>query len=434
MANFVFAILLLAFCLLGIVLRKIYYYLPAKELKRQAEGGDKLARTLWRAVAYDSSLRVLLWLWIGLSAAGGFVLLARVAPWFIALAATALLLWIAFGWFPRRSQVSGAEAKITMWLTPGIAWMLNYLHPVFDHTLAHLARKYPDGQHTNLYETGDLLEMIDRQASQSDNRISKTDLQRVKQVLTAHQYKVSDVLTPQREVKTVSDGDTVGLVLLDELHDSGQSSFPVRKGKTDKIIGTLYLRDLNLKTEGRVSDYMVADVRYLHEDDSLLQALQAFFSTKHQLFVVVNSFEEYVGVVTLEHIMQQLAGEVQVDDFDEHHDLAAVANKHAHDDDEPVAIEAMPEPVEVEAPAATVDVAEPEPEAELVTEDTVPATTAASEDPEIEAISMEDEAGEVTVEPVASDDPGSLAALDLPDEDEAPSPKKSKSKTPETDS
>ena len=432
MGNFVLALLLLAICLLGVAMRKIYFYLPPKELKHQAESGDALARSLWRAVSYDTSLQALLWLWIGLTAAGGFVLLTKDAPWPIAFIGIALLLWVSFAWFPQRTKVSGIEAKIASLLTPGIAWLLGHAHPILDHSLGHLVRHYSHDGHTNLFDNEDFVDLVKRQAHQTDSRISPAELQRVQQALTAHKYKVRDALTPRVNVKSVSDADTIGLVLLDELHASEQSAFPVVKGKTDKIVGALYLDDLNLKTEGKVRDYMQADVRYLHEDDSLTQALQAFFKTKQQLFVVVNSFEEYVGVLSLEQLMQHLIGKIPADSFDQHADLAAVANKHAHDDDEPELVE--PEPEEAVIPESTEGITEPEPETELVTEESEDTSSPELEseadieeddqkpEPEEEASSEESADDFAAVEEIDDEpepaNPDELAALDLPDDDD----------------
>ena len=461
MLGFLSAALLLLVALTAITLRKTYYYLPPKELKRQAEAGDNLAATLYRAVAYGNSLRALLWLIIGLSSAGGFLVLAAIAPPLLGLLLIASLLWLAFSWLPN-TRVTAVGARLASWLTPAIAWLLTYLHPVLSRLVEPMYRHY-QADHTRLYDADDLLELVERQSTQGDNRMSPDQLEAVKRTLTAHQYKVADVMRPRSQVKSISDSDTISLVLLDELHASGQSSFPVRQGRSDKIIGSLYLHDLNLKTEGSVRDYMHKDVRYLHEDDTLMQALQAFYKTKQQLFVVVNSFEEYVGIATLENIMQQLTGETKADDFDQHGDMAAVANKHAHDDD-PLPETEEPEPeiaeepvVEDEAePEAAAEEPESEPkeaedgddefEAVIDESDGPPLEPETKEPSEVESLSMEDET-ESADEPL-TENPDELAALDLPDETaeddvvgshvdfEKPKTKKAKkptAKTPESD-
>ena len=71
------AITLLLLAVIGVVARKTYFYLPLRELKRQAEKRDPLATQLYRAAAYGNSLKALLWLYIGLTTAAGIIVLAR---------------------------------------------------------------------------------------------------------------------------------------------------------------------------------------------------------------------------------------------------------------------------------------------------------------------------------------------------------------------
>jgi CBS domain containing-hemolysin-like protein len=70
----------------------------------------------------------------------------------------------------------------------------------------------------------------------------------------------------------------------------------------------------------------------VHEDFTLYQALQAFLKTKHHLFLVVNSFEELVGILTIEDVLEQMIGKPIVDEFDRYDDLRAVAAAAAHKD------------------------------------------------------------------------------------------------------
>src|SRR5947208_1342595 len=126
--NFIIATVLLLLALAGIVVRKTYYSLPAHELKRQAEKNDQLATQLSRAVAYGSSLRTLLWLYIGLTTAASIIILARLMPVWLSLLVVGPLLWAAFSWLPA-SRVGSFGTRLTVMVTPAIVWILNYLHP-----------------------------------------------------------------------------------------------------------------------------------------------------------------------------------------------------------------------------------------------------------------------------------------------------------------
>ncbi len=77
-------------------------------------------------------------------------------------------------------------------------------------------------------------------------------------------------------VKAVATDEPLGPVIMDELHASGFSRFPVFSGTPDAIVGTLYLRDLVQATHGgTIAKLMKPGVAYIHEDQSLHDALQA---------------------------------------------------------------------------------------------------------------------------------------------------------------
>ena len=95
MTNYILAIILLMLALAGVVIRKTYFYIPPRELKRRAEKHDEVAAQLYRAVAYGNSLRSLLWLYIGLVSAASLIVLARQLPVWVSILIVGPLLWIA---------------------------------------------------------------------------------------------------------------------------------------------------------------------------------------------------------------------------------------------------------------------------------------------------------------------------------------------------
>src|SRR6185312_2336387 len=151
MNDIIYAVILLLLAFIGIVLRKTYFRLPVRELKRRAEHHDAAAGTLYRAVAYGNSLRGLLWLYIGLTAAGGLVLLARGLNVWISLLIVGPLLWIAFSLLPA-SRTSKFGTWLTVMFTPLIAWLLNYLHPFLDRGTDAVEHRYTAPAHTKLFE------------------------------------------------------------------------------------------------------------------------------------------------------------------------------------------------------------------------------------------------------------------------------------------
>jgi CBS domain containing-hemolysin-like protein len=327
MTNIIIAIVLLLLALAGIVVRKTYYYLPARELKRQAENHDRLAARLYRAVAYGNSLRSLLWLYIGLATAASLVFLARQLPVWVSLLVVGPLLWIAFSLVPA-TRVTKLGIRLTTFVTPPIAWLLNYLHPLLSRSADVVERRYTAPAHTGLFERGDLLDLIKRQQQQPDSRLTDEELEIVKHTLGFGDHKVADVMTSRKRIKTVLADDTVGPILIDEVHKSGQGQALVRESRKGPFVGTLAFKQLDLQSTGQVKDIMETPIYYLHSNDPLNQALHALFVTNCSLFVVVNSFEEYVGILTIENVLQQLLGHAPRDDFDQYADIEAVAARH----------------------------------------------------------------------------------------------------------
>jgi CBS domain containing-hemolysin-like protein len=327
MTNSIVGIIFLVLALLGIVLRKTYFSVPLNELKRRARKHDSHAEQLYRAAAYGNSLRSLLWLYIGLTSAVSVILLARVLPVWLGILIVGPLLWIVF-WLVPASRTSRLGIWLTRIATPFIARLLNYLHPVLNRGADFVEQHYVAPKHTGLYERDDLLELIRDQQNQPDSRISKEELEIVERTLKFSNYTVSDILTPRVRVKTVLTSDVIGPVLIDELHKNAQDHVLVRESKKGPFVGTLAYTKLNIKSSGQVGNSMDSTVYYLHENDTLSEALHAFFETNYPLFVVVNSFEEYIGIVSVKSILHKLLGHIPGDDFDQYTNSIAVAARH----------------------------------------------------------------------------------------------------------
>ncbi len=328
-------------------LQKIYHRVPAKELKRQARAGDKMARQLYSVVAFGPSLDIFLWLCIGLLSSILFVLLAVTLPWPLAIMGCLILVWVGFAWMPV-GNISKYTLRAAQYVTPIVHWILEHAQPILVRA-AELGDRYAHvNVHTGLYTNEDIIDLIDKQKVQSDNRITEQELYIVKHALKFGNKTVADVMTPRRMLKTVSPEDTIGPILMGELHKSGHSRFPVQD-KEKGIIGILYMRDmLRAKAGGLVKNTMRPDVFYVNETKELGHVLDAFIKTKHHLFIVVNEFEEIVGVITIEDVLEQIIGKQIVDEFDQYEDLRAVAQVHAQKDR--AKHQTDPEPLETKQP------------------------------------------------------------------------------------
>lgn len=319
----------LFFAVLATILLALYRVLghvSPKELKRRARQGDEVAALLYRSVSYGLSTKLLLGGLAVLCAYGACVCLIQALDMWLAL--PVLVVVAIAGWFVTESN-DGAT-KISLWAakqsSPALAWVLERLHPVFDRLSRAVRKLFPIHFHSGLYEKSDLVDLLAKQKTQVDNRIALGEIDLLSHALTFGDKTVAEALVPKRVVKSVAVDEAVGPVLMGELHTSGHSRFPVYETKKDNVVGVLYLHDLvSTAHSGVVRDIMRRKLTYVHEDFTLYQTLQAFIKTKQHLFIVVNSFEEYVGIITIEDVLERVIGKLIVDEFDHYDDLRAVA-------------------------------------------------------------------------------------------------------------
>ena len=183
-----------------------------------------------------------------------------------------------------------------------------------------------EGRDTAATSKAELSYIIERSAAV----LSRDELLRVQAGLALDTHSVEDVMTPVSVVDVIDMHESLGPLVLDSLHKTGHSRFPVVDKDVHHVVGILYLHDIiNLKSaKSTVKEAMDPRVHYIHEKQSLERALHGFLKTHRHLFVVVNDYRETVGVVTLEDVLETLLGKKIVDEFDQYDDLRAVAESN----------------------------------------------------------------------------------------------------------
>lgn len=164
----------------------------------------------------------------------------------------------------------------------------------------------------------------------ADTDLSVDELRIIRHSLAFGEKSVHDIMTPRSVIVLARENDTLSPVLLDELHKSGHSRFPVLATDADHAVGILYTKDLHdLKRSLRVGDLMHTPVHYVNENRELDHVLQAFIRTKQHLFLVVNEFAEITGLVTIEDVVEQILGKPIIDEFDRYDSMRDVAAARA---------------------------------------------------------------------------------------------------------
>lgn len=145
-------------------------------------------------------------------------------------------------------------------------------------------------------------------------------------VFDLHRMRVREIMVPRPRITCLPLTTELSALLAQVVEDQ-HSRIPIYEGSPDRILGILYTKDLLrvILERSRQSLAMDAplDLRaLLHqpmivpETMSLMQVLKESRRRKNQMALVVDEFGTFVGLVTIEDVLEQIVGEIQ-DEYDQ---------------------------------------------------------------------------------------------------------------------
>ncbi len=210
-------------------------------------------------------------------------------------------------------------------------WYETYERKIVHFTIKHdkifrFLRKVPfDFGGTTSIASREEFEYI---VSSSQNILTSNEKKIISNGLKFSTKRVRDIMTPRNVVETIGYDEIIGPLMLDDLHKTGHSRFPVVDKDIDHVVGVLHIRELLTLTDKEThtaGDAMEKVVYYIDENQSLDRALAAFLKTRHHLFVVINDYRETVGILTLEDVIENMIGRRISDEYDVNENMRAFA-------------------------------------------------------------------------------------------------------------
>lgn len=299
----------------------------SSELKRRVEGGDQVARyEVWRQAQLGrvNGLKHLLESLLTVALVG--IAIELLGVWLGGI--------VAFVAFALSDAVAGAI---------GLAKLANRIFSKHEPGVlkkiegAAWLGLFGSAEKARAIRVGSREELAELVAHISPQILSRDDRTTLLAELEFADKTVADIMTPRSMIDSVAVDDTIGPLLLDKLHHTGHSRFPVVEGDIDHIVGVLYLHEL-IGAKGApetVKKALHEDVYYIGEGRDLEHALHAFLHSRHHLFIVVNEYRETVGLLSLEDVIEALIGRSIVDEFDAFDDLRTVASTNPKSNNAP---------------------------------------------------------------------------------------------------
>ena len=324
MGDIITTLLLLAFSALFSGLNLGILSLSTHELKRKMELGNKDAAMIYPIRVRGNQLLVSLLIVNVLINASLAVFFTSLMSGLLAIVLATIMI-ILFGEIVPKAVFS----KQALFLGARFAWVIDKLMLILSpiaYPLSKLIDNQISSELPSIFTKNELIKIIADHSQSEESNINKNELRIVEHALMFGDKQVKDIMTPRSAIKSVEREVVLSPNVLNELHESGFSRFPVYDESPDKIVGTLFLHDLiDIRNKAKAKDAMSNKVYFINEKMHLDHVFNAFFKTKHHMFIVVNEFSEVVGLITIEDVIEEILGKEIVDEFDQYDDMRAVA-------------------------------------------------------------------------------------------------------------
>lgn len=156
-------------------------------------------------------------------------------------------------------------------------------------------------------------------------------------VFDLHHVLVREIMIPRPQITSLPFSKDLDF-LLEQVVESQHSRIPIYEGSPDHIIGVLYARDLlavatDRLRSGRPLDEPLDLRSLLHvpmivpEAMPLIKLLDETRRRHAQMALVVDEFGTFVGLVTIEDVLEQIVGEIQ-DEYDREEEMIQKVGEH----------------------------------------------------------------------------------------------------------
>lgn len=174
-----------------------------------------------------------------------------------------------------------------------------------------------------IWSKREMKEMIKIQEDAEDSEIDRDEETILLGVLSFSDKKVKEIMTPKNVVFSLGESEKLDENVLNEIKYSGFSRIPVYRNTKDNIVGILNVKSLINLPDGKIVKdvYSEENIFAVSENKKLDNLLNKFILKRSHLAYVVDSQEDFVGVVTMEDLIEEILKMEIIDETDTHHDM-----------------------------------------------------------------------------------------------------------------
>ncbi|WP_031435464.1 HlyC/CorC family transporter [Methylomarinum vadi] len=139
-------------------------------------------------------------------------------------------------------------------------------------------------------------------------------------ILDMESASVEDIMTPRNEIVGIDLEDPIEKII-EQLQNSPHTRLPVYKKSIDRVIGFLHLRNVLSQTshadfnKQNITDHLSKPF-FIPVNTPLHKQIQCFKAEKLRIGLVVDEYGDVQGLVTLDDLLQEVIGELIIDEAD----------------------------------------------------------------------------------------------------------------------
>ncbi|MCA9360871.1 DUF21 domain-containing protein, partial [Candidatus Kaiserbacteria bacterium] len=282
--------------------------LDTQSLARRAKHGDKYAEVIY-PIRKNGNLLLATLLFGNVAVNTTLsIFLGSIASGLVAgITATALI--VVFGEIIPQAVISryalwfGAK---TIWFTR-IAIVLAY--PIA-WPIATILNRFLGSELPTTYSKSELMDIISEHEDSEHSNIDADEERIVHGALQFSHMRVREVMTPVEKVVSFDENQRLNDDFFEKVKESGFSRLPIYKGNPTNITGILYAKDLIVEDDhiSIVETEEAFDKKFMTVKSSskLDSVLTKMLRTRQHIAIVRDSDKHYVGVVSLEDIIEEI--------------------------------------------------------------------------------------------------------------------------------
>lgn len=206
-----------------------------------------------------------------------------------------------------------AFSRHAIWVGSTFAPVMRVLMVVMlpvTYPIAFLLDKLLGEEVPTVYSKNDLMQIVSELEESELSDIDEDEERIIHGALQFSHTSVREIMTPKEEVETIEKNQRINQELIDEVAKSDFSRYPVYEGNEDNIVGILYSKDL-IYEEQDIALYQAVDAYdsnflRVRPDEKLDVVLGRMLKQKKHMGIVQTKNKKFLGVVTLEDIIEEI--------------------------------------------------------------------------------------------------------------------------------